>query len=98
MPWSKSNSPSLHRTQCDSRVGDASRLQAGLFCNQLHAELDRLAYETRELQAILARQVARVDLRHHVAITEGDLNRATAEHDHILKMLAAMGHPHPCKH
>jgi len=78
--------------------GDVSRLQAGLFCSQLHMELARLEHETRALRATLARQVARVDLRRHAVTTEGDLTRATAEADHIVKMLAAMGHPYPCKH
>ena len=82
----------------ENREGDLSRQQAELFCNQLHTELDRLERETRELQATLARQGARADLRRHAAVTQVDLKRATAERDHILKMLATMGHPHPCRH
>jgi len=82
----------------NSVIGEVSRLQAGLFCSQLHIELARLEHETTALQATLARQEARVDLRRHAVTTEGDLMRATAEADHIVKMLAAMGHPYPCKH
>lgn len=85
-------------TSADGADRDASRLQAEVFCSHLHVELDRLEQETEALKATLARQLARVELRRHAEITEGDLIRATSDRDRIVKMLEAMGHRYPCRH
>ena len=85
-------------TGAETHGGEVSLLQAKLFCIQLHAELVKLEQVTGALEATLARQLARVGLRQHALITEQDLTRATADRDHVLKMLAALGHPYPCEH
>jgi hypothetical protein len=74
-----------------------SRLQAALFCRQLHIELDRIDKEFSALETTLARQLARVDLRPHAGVTERELTGIAADRDHVHKMLAALGHAYPCR-